>query len=131
MKTSQTLVRTSGAINALFVLFHLWLAWRFHNLAQAPVGLRATLEIFNGCGLLSILFLAIVGLTFTKEAITTSIGRLTLWLGAGIYIVRVVLEYTLSPAPSPAIAATCLLTGGVYVAAIVLSRTGTQVQATN
>ena len=131
MRTSLNLVRTGGAINAFFVLFHLLLAWKFHGLTQAPVGLRVMLEIFNGCGSLSIIFLAVVGLAFPREAIATAIGRFTLLLGAGIYVFRAVLEYALSPSPSPVIAAVCLLTGAVYVAAIVSAHASTQLQAAN
>jgi hypothetical protein len=131
MKTSLTLVRVGGAINALFVLFHLLLAWKFHGLTQAPVGLRVMLEIFNGCGSLSIVFLAVVGLAFPREAIATAIGRFTLSLGAAIYILRAALEYALSPSPSPVIAAVCLLTGAVYVAAFVSAHTNTLLQTAN
>ena len=62
------LVRTVGVINALFVLFHLWLGWQFHHWSQLPAGLRGLLEIFNACGTLFILFLAVVGLAFPREA---------------------------------------------------------------
>ncbi|MFT3782283.1 MAG: hypothetical protein QM790_09730 [Nibricoccus sp.] len=122
MKHSENLIRASGLINALFFAFHLWLGWRLHHFAHIQPTVRALLEIFNGCGSLSILFLAIAGLSFAEEAATTKIGQLTLSLGAAFYLTRAALEFLLSPAPSPLIAAICIATGGVYVVAIAFIR---------
>lgn len=117
MNTAKTLVRISGVINVVFVLFHLWLAWRFHHAMQIPAPLRVMLEIFNGCGSLSILFLALAGLLHPQEVVETRPGRLILWLGAALYLTRAVLEFVLPEAPSPAIMVTCLVAGFLYVAA--------------
>lgn len=128
MKSTTTLVRIAGVVNTLFALFHVLLAWNFHHQTQLPASLRSILEIFNGCGSLTIVFLAVAGLAYSQEVITTAIGRLTLWLGAALYILRAVLEYALSPKPSPVIAAICLAAGSIYIAAIILARTASRTQ---
>ncbi|HOD48234.1 MAG TPA: hypothetical protein PKK58_12745 [Opitutaceae bacterium] len=116
------LIRTAGIVNALFVLFHLWLGWQFHHWAQLPAGLRALLEIFNACGTLFILFLAVVALAFPREAAATALGRLTLWLGAALYAMRGLAEFVVTPQTNLPIVATCFATALLYAAILWIAR---------
>lgn len=116
------LIRTAGLVNALFVLFHLWLGWQFHHWSQLPAGLRGLLEIFNACGTLFILFLAIVGLAFAHEAAATALGRFTLWLGAALYAMRGSAEFIVTPQINLPIVATCYATALLYAAILWLAR---------
>lgn len=118
MKNCNTLIRVGGFINAVFVLFHLWLGWRLHHSTGIPIELRSLLEIFNGCGALFILFLAVVSLFFAAEASSTAIGRLTLWLAVVLYGGRALSEFIVAPKASPAIVATCALTCAVYAVSL-------------
>lgn len=119
-----TLLRIAGAVNALFVFFHLWLGWQFHHATHFNPGTRALLEIFNGGGALFILFLAAVGLLLPHEALSTRIGRLTLWLAATLYGLRGLAEFVVTPRTTLPIVVTCLLTAGLYLGIMSLSHRG-------
>ena len=116
------LIRTAGLVNALFVLFHLWLGWQIHHWAQLNAGLRGLLEIFNACGTLFILFLAVVGLAFPREAAASALGRLTLWLGAALYAMRGSPEFVVTPQTNLPIVATCFATALLYAAILWIAR---------
>ena len=121
MKNLPTLLRLGGGINALFVLFHLFLGWQIHHW-KLPADLRGLLEIFNGCGTLFILFLTVVSLGYTREALTTGVGRLTLWLAVTLYALRGLAEFIVTPRVTPAIVATCFVTSLLYGVILWLAR---------
>ncbi len=120
MKTQKTLLQLGGALSALFFLFHLFLGWRLHH-AQFDAGVRSLLEMMNGGGALLILFLAVASLGFTREVLTTALGRTVLVVAAALYLLRAAAEIVVSPHLSPAIFGTCLLTGALYLAALILA----------
>lgn len=114
------LLQVGGALNALFFLFHLWLGWNFHH-GKLPPDLRALLEMMNGGGALAILFLAVASLAFPADVLSTRLGRAVLVLGATLYLLRGLAETCVTPVFHPAIFASCLATGVIYLAALVLA----------
>ena len=115
----KTLVLVGGFVNVLFFFFHLYLGWQLHHLAVNP-GMRALLETFNLGGTLMIAFFALVSLVFTREVLTTGIGRSTMGLIIGVYLSRAVAEVALIPQPSPLILFACLATVAIYALAALL-----------
>jgi hypothetical protein len=124
MKIAHVLLRIGGAANALFFFFHLWLGWRVQTLVQIDPGLRSLLEMLNGGGALFILFLAVASLAFSREVLTTNLGRAVLILGTALYLLRAAAEVVVSPHRSQAILATCLVTGVLYLLSLLLSCRG-------
>ncbi|ACB75277.1 hypothetical protein [Opitutus terrae] len=121
MKTAKVLLLASGVANGLFFLFHLYMGWQLHHLQVAP-GLRALLEMFNGGGALFILFLTYASLLRAEEILTSRLGTAVLVLGSGLYLLRAVAEFVVAPHARPAIYLTCLVTGGLYLGALLLRR---------
>ncbi len=122
MRLAKTLLITGGVINALFTLFHLWLGWRIHHWAVLQPPVRALMEMLNGGGTLFILLITLVSLVAVEETLTTVPGRLVLAGSAALYLLRGLAEIILSTSPSPLIVAVCTVTGGLYVAILVLAR---------
>jgi hypothetical protein len=122
MKTAKILLFIAGVANALFFLFHLLLGWKIHHLTQVPPNLHSLLEMLNGGGALFILFLAVAPLAFARDVLGTGLGRAVLILGASLYLLRALAEFVVSPRTSPAIVATCVVTGALFVGVLLFSR---------
>ncbi len=115
----RTLVLVGGAINVLFVLFHLRLGWQLHHLPVHP-GMRALLETFNLGGTVMIAFFALVSLAYPREVLTTGVGRSATAAIILVYSTRALAEVALFPRPSAVVMLVCLAITAVYVAALVL-----------
>jgi hypothetical protein len=117
---NKLLLRAGGIINALFVLFHVWLGWRIWHWTGVPEGLRALLEIFNVGGALFIAFLAYASLCRTTEMLETGLGRSLGVLVVLLYGSRAASEFVFQPKAQPVIVATCLVVAAVYLVALLL-----------
>lgn len=118
----KKMVRIGGVINAIFVLFHLFLGYALHTLPGVSVEVRALLTMLNVGGVLFILFFALAFLCFPAEAVGTRIGRLALLFSALLYGTRAIEEFILAPRVSPLIAAVCTLTAALFVAIFLKTR---------
>jgi hypothetical protein len=113
----KAILYACGIINALFVVFHVWLGMAIGGWPQLAPGYRALLQTFNLCGLLMIAFLAVAFLACQAD-LTGRLGRATILLGALLYLIRALSEFVFFPAVHPAIVATCLVAGFLHLAAL-------------
>lgn len=121
MKLAKNLLIAGGVLNAVFVLFHVWLGWRIHHMGLPPAT-RSLMEMLNGGGTLFILFLAVTGLCCAREMCTTRLGQLVLATGGALYLLRAAAEFVVAPRVTPLIVAVCVLAGGLLLAALAVIR---------
>jgi hypothetical protein len=112
----KTLFLFCGVFNALFAVFHLLLFLVIQRMPGIDPGLRALLHAFNFGGTLMIIFLATVFFLCSQE-FSTRLGRLTILLGAFLYLSRGLVEVILFPKIQPAILGLCLLVGALHLLA--------------
>ncbi len=117
---NKLLLRIGGIINALFLLFHLWLGWSIWHWPQLAAGLRGLLETFNVGSALLVGFIVYASLGLTAELLGTKLGRSVCWLVILLYGTRAASEFVFSPQAKPAIAATCLAVAALYLAGLLL-----------
>lgn len=116
----RALVMVGGVLNALFVLFHIWMGWRLHVGPAVPEGWRPLLETFNDVGAFELVFFAVVSLAWPAELLATKIGRAVVVLIVATYVGRALCEFVIYPQATPMIVGTCLVLAGVYAAAWLL-----------
>lgn len=121
MKLAKILLLSGGVVNALFVLFHVWLGWQIHHLPGLAPDVRALLTMLNRGETLFILLIAAASLTLPSEILVTRLGRGLLWFVAALYFSRTAAEAVVAPRFSVAIFATCFAVGAIYVAVALLS----------
>lgn len=112
---NRILLRIGGVVNALFVIFHVWLGYHIHASPGIAAGDRPLMEMLNAGGVLFILFLAISSLCYAQEMLGTKLGRLVLLFVFLLYGSRVIEEIIISPRFSPAIFIVCTLLAGLYL----------------
>src|SRR5512136_2548037 len=100
---NRILLRIGGAVNAFFVLFHIWLGYRIHVSPGIAGYDRPLMEMLNAGGVLFILFFAISSLCYAQEMLGTKLGRLVLLFVFLLYGSRAIEEIMISPRFSPAI----------------------------
>ena len=110
---NRTTALVCGVVDALFLAFHLLLAYWIQQM-PVPPDLRALLQAFNIGGLLLIGFLAFAFL-FCRDDLATRLGRGAIALGALVYLTRAATELLFFPAPKPAILATCVVAGLLHL----------------
>jgi hypothetical protein len=112
---NRILLRVGGVVNALFVIFHVWLGYQIHTSPGIGAGDRPLMEMLNAGGVLFILFFAIGSLCYAQEMLGTKLGRLVLLFVFLLYGSRAVEEMVISPRFSPAIFIVCALLAGLYM----------------
>jgi hypothetical protein len=110
----RTLVRILAGINLLFAAFHVLLALQVWGLTDLHSQIHALLIMLAVGGTLFILFLGIA-LFWTREVLSTSIGKVLLLLGAATYLIRGVEELTISPTITMPILVVCAITGALHL----------------
>ena len=106
-----------GVINALFALFHLVLARSIQHLALLSPGHRALLHALNFGGVLALVFLAAAFLACQPD-LRSRLGRLTILLGAVVYLTRALEEFVLFPRIGWVVVVLCALAGLLHLAAL-------------
>lgn len=112
---NRILLRVGGVVNALFVIFHMWLGYRIHTSPGIAVGNRPLMEMLNAGGVLIILLFAISSLCYAEEMLGTRLGRLVLLFVFLLYGSRAIEEIVISPRFSPVIFIVCALLAGLYL----------------
>ncbi len=112
---NRILLRVGGVVNALFVIFHVWLGYRIHTSPGIAGGDRPLMEMLNAGGVLFILFFAISSLCYAQEMLGTRLGRLGLLFMFLLYGSRAVEEIIIAPQFSPAIFIVCTLLAALYL----------------
>jgi len=102
-------------VNALFVVFHVWLGYHIHTSPGIAAGDRPLMEILNAGGVLFILFFAVSSLCYAEEVLGTRLGRLVLFFVFLLYGSRAIEEIVIAPQFSPAIFIACALLAGLYL----------------
>jgi len=123
------LVVIGGAVNALFVLFHIWLGWSLHHGAGLAPGARGLAEMLNLGGALALVFLAYASLACRAEVGSTKLGTAVLGLALAIYATRAAGEFVFSPTPRPAIAGVCAVVAALYLTALLAPTPKTEVNS--
>jgi hypothetical protein len=113
----QIILYACGVINALFVAFHLLLGWNIQRLPSLAPGYRALLHAFNVGGVLMVAFLAAAFLACQAD-LRSHLGRLTILLGALVYLMRALSEVVFFPHAHWAILVLCVLTAALHLAAL-------------
>jgi len=119
---NKILLRIGGVLNAVFVVFHIWLGWVLHTSPAIAAHDRPLMEMLNAGGVLFILLFAWVSLGYTEETLSTRVGRLVLFFVFLLYGSRAIEEIVISPAFSPLIFAACLLVALLHL--VVFIRAG-------
>lgn len=119
----NTLLTTGGILNAIFVLFHVWLGYMIHVNPAISQADRPLMEMLNVGGLLMILFIAVASLFYKKEMLTTSLGKLVSLLNIALYWSRAVEEIIISPVTKPIILISCIVLGLIYLPLLSASKT--------
>jgi hypothetical protein len=122
MKLARTLLLGGGVLNALFVLFHVWLGWRILQWPQLAEGVRTLLSLLNGGGALSLGFVAAASLALPTEVLASRLGHALLWFTSALHLGRALAEAAVSPRLNPAIFTACAVTGALYAGAALLAR---------
>lgn len=117
----EKLLLAGGVVNALFVLFHLWLLRELYLAPGLTPEVHALLLMLNAGGTICILFFALAFLRYGAEVLGTGLGRLSLLCCALLYGTRALEEIVLAPRFSPPIFATCLLSAALFALVLVLS----------
>jgi len=112
---NRLLLRVGGVVNALFVIFHVWLGYRIHTSLGVAVGDRPLMEMLNVGVVLIILLFAITSLCYVEEMLGTKLGRSVLLFVFLLYGSRAVEEIIISPRFSPAIFIVCALLAALYL----------------
>jgi len=117
---TKRLLIAGGILNALFFLFHVWLGYQIHQLAQVAPPYRALMEALNVGGVLFIFFFAYASLFHGKDLMETGLGRVVLALVAVLYLSRAAGELFLFNFTA-VIFASCLVVGAIYAALFVIA----------
>jgi hypothetical protein len=112
---NRIMLRMGGVVNALFVIFHVWLGYHIHASPGIAAGDRPLMEMLNAGGVLLILFFAISSLCYAQEMLGTKLGKLVLLFVFLLYGSRAVEEIVIAPQFSPAIFIVCALLAGLYL----------------
>jgi hypothetical protein len=112
---NRILLRIGGAVNALFVIFHVWLGYQIHTSPGIAAGDRPLMEMLNVGGVLFILMFAVSSLYYVEEMLGTKLGRLGLLFVFLLYGSRAVEEIIISPRFSPVIFIICALLAALYL----------------
>ena len=112
---NRIMLRIGGVVNALFVIFHVWLGYRIHTSPGIAAGDRPLMEMLNVGGVLFILLFAVSSLFYEQEMLGTKLGRLVLLFVFLLYGSRAVEEIIISPRFSPVIFFVCALLAGLYL----------------
>lgn len=113
---NRILLRVGGAVNAFFVIFHVWLGYIIHTGPGIAAGDRPLMEMLNVGGVLIILLFAIASLCYVEEMLATKLGRLLLFFIFLFYGSRAAEEIVISPRFSALIFVVCALLAGLYLA---------------
>ena len=119
---NRILLRVGGVVNALFVIFHMWLGYRIHTSPGIAVGNRPLMEMLNVGGVLIILLFAVSSLCYAEEMLGTKLGRVMLLFVFLFYGSRAAEELIISPRFSPAIFTICALLAGLYFVLYIRTR---------
>lgn len=112
---NSILLRIGGAVNAFFVIFHVWLGYLIHTSSGIAAGDRPLLEMLNVGGVLIILLFAVSSLGYAQEILNTKLGRLVLLFIFLFYGSRAAEEIVISPKFSPMIFIVCALLAVLYL----------------
>lgn len=118
----KVLLTIGGTLNAIFVLFHIWLGYMIHVNPAISQADRPLMEMLNVGGLLMILFITVASLSFKREMLSTSLGKLVSLLNIALYWSRAVEEIIISPVTSPIILISCFILGLIYVPLLFTSK---------
>jgi len=111
---NQILLRVGGVVNAMFVIFHVWLGYHIHASPGIAAGDRPLMEMLNAGGMLFILLFAVSSLCYAQEMLGTKLGRLMMLFVFLLYGSRAIEEIVISPRFSPSIFTVCALLAGLY-----------------
>jgi len=114
--TTRTLYWFCGAINGLFLFFHVLLFLLIRRISGLDPEIRALLTAFNLGGALMIGYLTFAFLAAPRD-LATRLGRFTIVLGVLVYLTRALAEVFLFPHPSLAVLAACLVTSSLHLGA--------------
>ena len=106
-----------GAVNALGVLFHVALPRlaRWNDVLQClPERTRGDLPVFNAHVGYTLLFFAVLSFGYSRELLTTPIGRTITILIGGFWLLRAASEFIWPPTISPLILSLCLAMATLY-----------------
>ncbi len=117
---SKILLIIGGILNSLLTVFHVFLGYQIFQFKDIAEGYRALMVMLNAGGTLFILLFTIASLGFTKEMLTTKIGKLISLFVFLLYVSRAIEEVILSPEISPAILAICLVISLIYLMVLLL-----------
>jgi hypothetical protein len=118
---SRMLLTVGGIVNVLFGLFHIFLGWQIQMAPGLQPNLRGLLQALNVGGTLMIFFLAYASLFRRSDMLSTGLGRSTQVLAILLFWTRAGEELVLFSF-TPVIFFSCLATGGIYVAVLLLAR---------
>jgi nicotinamide riboside transporter PnuC len=116
---SRMLLTVGGIVNALFGLFHIFLGWQIQTAPGLQPNARSLLLALNVGGTLMIFFLAYASLLRQSDMLSTGLGRATQILAILLFWTRAAEELVLFSF-TPVIFVSCLATGGIYVAVLLL-----------
>jgi hypothetical protein len=115
----KILLIIGGIFNAIFGVFHIWMARGIHLSISFSPETRSLMQAFNVFGIIVVFYFAYISFFQQQDLLSTKLGKTTLALVALVYLSRAIEEFILFEF-SFIIFFSCVLVGGIYIFLLLL-----------